>query len=102
MVRRGEEVRIKTTIENTGDETHTFQIGFTMRHVDTGQDFNLPLQSERESPGGRGDETAVWIIPENAPLGNYAIISAVWEGEENGVPFNRLDDRTVPNAFIVE
>ena len=103
MAREGDTIKVKVSIENIGTESNTFEIGMTMRHIDTNTDFDLPLQSEFESPGSSpGSETFNWEVPDNAPKGNYTIITAVWEGENNGVPFNRLDDRFIQNAFIVE
>ena len=103
MVRENEIVEVKVSIENTGTESNTFEIGMTMRHIATNRDFDLPLQSEFEGPGSSpGSETFKWQVPGNAPKGDYTIITAVWEGENNGVPFNRLDDRVLSRAFNVQ
>lgn len=102
MVLEGQEISVKVTINNTGSVSHEFPIGMTIRHIATNQDFNLPLQLRRVAVGNNGFKTFNWIVPSGAPKGLYSIISAVWEGEENGIPFNRLDDWVSANAFAVQ
>ena len=102
MVKPGQEVKVKVTIDNTGTEAHTFPIGVTIRHIATEKDYDLPLQNEFETTGpGTGSETFAWKIPSNAPKGPYSVIAAVWKSRDNATPSGRLDDDVVPNAFTI-
>ena len=101
MVKRGQEIRVFVEATNIGDVLHTFEVGMTMRHIETGRDFDIPLKSLELGVNTLDNVGMFWTVPEDAPDGNYSVISAIWEGETNGIPFNRLDDEVNPNAFIV-
>ena len=101
-LRTGDRVRAKIAWKNTGSERHRFILGYTIRHIDSKKDYDLPLEKDSTSAGKRDDKKSDWwTIPITAPKGKYSIISAVWEGEKNGIPFNRLDDEVIANAFKI-
>lgn len=102
MVKPGQNVNLIVNFKNTGDEWHRFIIGATFRHVATNKDYDIELNNQAQGVGSEDETSFSWLIPANAPKGNYSVIAAVWEGETDGVPFNRLDDDVIPNAFNVE
>ncbi len=102
MVKPGQFVDLRITFKNTGDESHRFIIGATFRHIATEEDFDVELNNQSQGVGSEDTLSFTWTIPANAPKGSYSVIGAVWEGETDGVPFNRLDDDVIANAFNVE
>ena len=102
MAKPGENINLKVTIKNTGDEWHRFIVGATFRHVATNKDYDLDLFKQSQGVGSEDETSFNWTVEENAPKGFYSAIAAVWEGETDGVPFNRLNDDVIPNAFNVE
>jgi len=101
MVKEGQTVTATVTVKNTGTESHTFPVGFTIRHVSTGRDYDLPLQSLTLGVGSTSSRGFSWTVPSGAPKGYYSMIAAVWTSQSGGVPSGRLDDSVVANAFSV-
>jgi len=101
MVVTGQTVKATVTVKNTGNVSHSFPVGFTIRHVATSRDYDLPFQSLSLSAGSSGSKTFSWTVPSNTPKGYYSMITAVWESTSAGLGVNRLDDYVVANAFSV-
>ena len=101
MVVEGQTVKATVTVKNTGDVSHTFGVGFTMRHTSSGKDYDLPLQSLSLGVGASGSKTFSWTIPSGAPKGYYTMITAVWKKTSNLTDADRLDDYKISNAFSV-
>ena len=99
MVKVGDTIGVQLSISTSSEERHRFFIGTTIRHVDSNLDFDLPLKNFVRGGESGLAVTFKWLVPSNAPKGNYSVISAVWENASNGIPSSRLTDRTVPNAF---
>ena len=102
MVKPGENVNLRITIKNTGDESHRFFVGATFRHIKTNKDFDLDVFKAQQGPGSEDETSFNWTVTENAPKGAYSVIGAVWENFDDEVLSSRLDDDVIPNAFIVE
>jgi len=101
MVIAGQTVKATVTVKNTGNESHTFGVGCTMRHVSTSTDYDIPLQSLSLNVGSSSSKTFSWTVPSGAKKGNYTIITAVWKKTSNLTDADRLDDYYVSNAFSV-
>ena len=101
MVLEGQQITVKIDFLSKTPGRFNFTFGTTIRHIITGQDFDLPLIQKEEDFQEQGTATFFWTIPPEAPKGSYSVISAIWEGESNGIPFTRLDDEVAPNAFII-
>ena len=98
----GDTIKTNVAIATSSEEKHTFQIGSTIRHISSSKDYDLPLIAKARTGESNASASFNWIIPSGAPKGNYSIIVAVWEGETNGVPFGRLKDKVIANAFEVK
>jgi len=101
MVVTGQTVKATVTVKNTGNKSRTFPVGFTIRHVATSKDYDLPFQSLSLSAGSSSSKTFSWTVPSDAPKGYYSMITAVWEKVSNNLGVNRLDDEVVANAFSI-
>ena len=101
MVVKGQTVKATVTVKNTGTQSFTFGVGFTIRHVATSKDYDLPLQSLSLGVRNTGSKTFSWTVPSAAPTGFYSMIAAVWKKTANLTDADRLDDEVVPNAFSV-
>ncbi len=101
-LRPGDRVRAQIRWKNTGSARHEFTLGYTIRHISSRKDYDLALETDATSAGSSDSKKSDWwTVPSNAPKGKYSIISAVWEGQSRGTPFNRLDDEVIANAFEI-
>jgi uncharacterized membrane protein len=100
----GDEVGATVTVENTGDSTHTFFVGYSAIGPD-GEYYDNDGQTGRTvtlSPGESDRVYVSWTVEADAPLGEYGVVASVWEESDRDNLDNRLDERTKSNAFTVE
>lgn len=99
----GESVTSDVEVENTGDERHTFFVGYgvTDENGDTYDNDGTTGQQVTLSPGERDTVTLSWTVEEDAPPGSYSTTAAVWQESDPGELDTRLDEARVQDAFVV-
>lgn len=101
--RPGDVVRSQVVVENTGDQRHTFFVGYGVVDEDgTVYDNDGTAGTQVSlSAGQRETVTVSWDVEEDAPPGSYDVGTAVWEESNPADLETRLDDAQVRDAFRV-
>ncbi|WP_254278917.1 NEW3 domain-containing protein [Haloarcula marina] len=99
----GDTVETTVYVENTGNTEHTFYVGYSLR----GPDGNLwdndgtTHESVRLTAGERDRRTVEWDVPEQAPAGEYDVVTALYAAESSGKLENRLDSSDESSAVTI-
>lgn len=100
----GERASAAVTLEHTGNESHTFYVGYGV--VDPSGTIWDNDGSTHEpvtlAPGETETVSVDWITEPIAPSGTYNVGAAIWEREEDGNLYGQLDVQQVDNAFTVD
>ncbi|WP_267639446.1 hypothetical protein [Haloarchaeobius amylolyticus] len=100
----GQRVDTNVGVENTGTETHTFYVGYTVHGPDgdpydnndtTGQAVTLDAGEVR-------DVQVEWDVESAAPEGSYDVQVAVWKQSDPDNLVDRLDEEWDYDSFYVE
>lgn len=99
----GQTVRSRVVVENTGDEQHTFFVGYgaideSGNVYDNGGTTGTRVRLE---PGERQTVTVSWTVESNAPTGTYGVGAAVWEESNPNNLNTRLDETRTQDVFAV-
>lgn len=99
----GEVATATVRVRNTGDEEHTFYIGFSAQDADgefhSGGSGAPPVVTVE--PGVTESMEVGWQIPEDAPTGEYGVVAAVWMESDPSELETRLDSISQGTAFQV-
>lgn len=90
----GETVDSVVEVENTGEQKHTFFVGYSAvgpygETYDNGGQTGKPVTLE---PGESRQVEVSWTVEEDRPSGQYDLITAVWEESDRDNLKTRLDD----------
>jgi hypothetical protein len=99
----GDAVTATVWVENTGDQRHTFFVGFSARGPNGNYHYNEGETGESISlaPGERGAVTVVWQIGDNAPDGRYDAVTIVWQEQRSEGLETELDREMTRGAFRI-
>ena len=100
----GDEVSAEVTLQNPGDEEHTFFLSLTPRDKDgapyiPGERIGKPVTL---ASGEQRTETVSWTVDTEISEGTYDIELAGWYESDSDELLNRLGESTMPDAFTVE
>ncbi|KAB1197158.1 MULTISPECIES: hypothetical protein [Haloferax] len=99
----GETVTAGVEVRNTGDSTHTFFVGYSVKGPNgewydndggTGQTVTL-------DPGERTWITVSWTVEAGAPAGYYDAVTSVWKESDPDNLYTRLDSEERTSSFEV-
>ena len=81
-------------VDGTYTGQHTFYCGYSVQDPN-GRWWDIPYQTLSLYPNDRSTVSLTWVVPPDAPNGNYEARVAVWEGvQPDGVTLvNRFDFR---------
>ncbi|WP_130498679.1 hypothetical protein [Natrinema hispanicum] len=99
----GDRVTAEVEVRNTGDSTHTFFIGYSVKGPD-GNWYDNSKQTGKSvtlDPNEREWISLSWTVEEDAPTGEYDAASSVWAETDRDNLQTRLDSETQENAFEV-
>lgn len=99
----GEEVRTEVEVTNTGTRDHEFHVGYAVRGEDgdwrdndASTDESIPLRA-----GETDTVTVEWTVPENAPVGEYDVLTKVYAEKSGGDLEDFQDEADDADAFRV-
>lgn len=97
----GETVTATVDVENTGETTHTFFVGFSVRDSESNYYDNggTTGESVEIAPGGVATVEVSWTVEDGASADTYDALTRVWE--ESGPPSGHLDESWAMDAFSV-
>lgn len=99
----GEEATTLLRFENTGRESGTFWVGYSVRD-ELGQWHDVPAVRVRLEGGAESTMQYLnWAIPDEPPppSGSYEVVAAVWSGKPGESGAERLTDAARKDAFRV-
>ena len=98
----GETQTAKVTVKNTGDQEHTFFVGYIA--IDPNGDLwnndDTTGTTATLAPGEQKTVSVGWTVEAEAPVGNYGVGTAVWK--ETDDLETRLDEVRRSSVFSVE
>lgn len=99
----GEEATSLLRFENTGRESDTFWVGYSVRD-ELGQWHDIPARRVTLGAGKESETQYLdWTIPDEPPppSGSYEVVAAVWSGKPGESEAKRLTDAARKDAFRV-
>lgn len=100
----GDTVNGSVVVENTGDQSYEFFVGYSVRSNKTGvvrSGLGQTGQFVTLDPGERTRVELSWRVDETAAAGEYAAIAAVWYGYPETGATQIESTGWVPESFIV-
>jgi len=98
----GETQTAKVTVKNTGDQEHTFFVGYIA--IDPNEDLwnndDTTGTTATLAPGEQKTVSVGWTVEAEAPAGNYGVGTAVWK--ETDDLETRIDEVRRSSVFSVE
>jgi ABC-type transporter Mla subunit MlaD len=98
----GETQTAKVTVKNTGDQEHTFFVGYIA--IDPNGDLwnndDTTGTTATLAPGEQKTVSVGWTVEAEAPVGNYGVGTAIWK--ETDDLETRLDEVRRSSVFSVE
>ena len=102
-VEDGETVEADVVVQNTGEDEHTYFVGFSVYGADGEERHNQGTTGTTVTlgPGDEETVTVTWEVEDDAPTGSYEAETAVWEESDRSGLETRLDDVLRDGAFEV-
>ncbi|MEF8825858.1 MAG: hypothetical protein V5A27_05895, partial [Halapricum sp.] len=102
--RVGEPVEVSVTVENAGQEQHTFFVGYSTRDPEgefhdnygtTGTPISLAPEQQRTV-------SLDWVVESDVPPGEYDFVVSIWQESDRDALEHRLDTIEQTDVFAVE
>nr|QNO43755.1 hypothetical protein ALLGJMBF_00007 [Methanosarcinales archaeon ANME-2c ERB4]QNO43855.1 hypothetical protein BPHBHLNA_00001 [Methanosarcinales archaeon ANME-2c ERB4]QNO46358.1 hypothetical protein KJPMONCH_00007 [Methanosarcinales archaeon ANME-2c ERB4] len=87
-------------IKNTGNIKHTFYAGYSVRDA-YNKFWDAPYEAITLNPGETKEITLSWEVQNDASLGYYDVIIAVWATQQLTYLYDDLDRKEYENVFNV-
>lgn len=102
MVLRGDRVKVKIFIKNTGTSGHRFV--YYAKGVSADGSWTTLSQWETEYTGMNKTDSRTLHLPTSItmPGGSYKVIASIWEKLKGGQGWRNLSEVEIPNAFTID
>ena len=87
-------------IKNTGTIKHTFYAGYSVRDA-YNKFWDAPYEAITLNPGETKEITLSWEVQNDAPLGYYDVIIAVWATQQLTYLYDNLDRKEYESVFNI-
>jgi len=99
-----ESIPFQVTIQNTGSECRTFWVGYSVQDANGGW-WDEPEVAQKTAsicPGNNSSIGLSWEHRSDVPRGYYTAKMRLWEGWNEGVPVEEIDNKIKSNAFQLD